>query len=269
MLPSGGLGAVAASAPVMLLEGIARDFESERSDVTVVSRPTVKDRRLIGPATVVLAVAAVAALHLIRWSGVNAGSWVDLDVYVRGAHDLVTQAALYETQAGVLPFTYSPFAAVVFTPLAPPELSGRVLGHHGRFACQLSAGGRGLRPEFEAFVESCRPGSAGRNGPGAVCPKPPARSGEPLLDGAGGGRLPGDQVIAPGMAGWPGSRHQDRPRRLRPVLPAPAGLALGTSCGLRLPGDRWCRGGHGTTGLTEVLDGWPLRDISLEAGGGR
>lgn len=60
---------------------------------------------------------AVAALYWLRWSGVNSGNWVDLDVYVRGAQAMVTRAPLYDTHAGVLPFTYSPFAATVFTPL--------------------------------------------------------------------------------------------------------------------------------------------------------
>jgi alpha-1,2-mannosyltransferase len=79
-----------------------------------VSWKTVSKLRLIGPATAVL---AVVALYLLRWTGVNSGGWVDLDVYVRGGRDLVYQVGLYETQAGILPFTYSPFAAVVFIPL--------------------------------------------------------------------------------------------------------------------------------------------------------
>ncbi|MHB8188573.1 MAG: glycosyltransferase 87 family protein [Dermatophilaceae bacterium] len=57
------------------------------------------------------------ALFWLRWSGVNSGNWVDLDVYTRGAQAIVAWAPLYEPHAGVLPFTYSPFAAVFFTPL--------------------------------------------------------------------------------------------------------------------------------------------------------
>jgi alpha-1,2-mannosyltransferase len=60
---------------------------------------------------------AVVALFCLRWSGVNSGNWADLDVYTRGAQAIVAGTPLYEPQAGVLPFTYSPFAAVFFTPL--------------------------------------------------------------------------------------------------------------------------------------------------------
>ena len=60
---------------------------------------------------------AVAALLAVRWSGVNSGGWVDLGVYERGAQAVVTRAPLYESSSGVLPFTYSPFAALVFVPL--------------------------------------------------------------------------------------------------------------------------------------------------------
>jgi alpha-1,2-mannosyltransferase len=64
-----------------------------------------------------VAVASVLVLQLLRWSGVNSGGWVDLDVYVRGAQAVVSGAPLYESHVGVLPFTYSPFAAALFTPL--------------------------------------------------------------------------------------------------------------------------------------------------------
>jgi alpha-1,2-mannosyltransferase len=73
-----------------------------------------KNLRGVGWAAAVL---GVVALHWLRWSGVNSGGLIDLDVYVRGAQAMLTRAPLYETQAGDLPFTYSPFAAVVFTPL--------------------------------------------------------------------------------------------------------------------------------------------------------
>jgi alpha-1,2-mannosyltransferase len=67
---------------------------------------------LAGVATV-----AVLALHWLRWSGVNSGGGVDLDVYVRGAQALSAGTPLYQSHPGVLPFTYSPFAAALFTPL--------------------------------------------------------------------------------------------------------------------------------------------------------
>ena len=70
--------------------------------------------RFVGFAAAAL---AVVALLWIRWSGVRAGIWADLEVYVQGGQAIVTGGPLYEPHAGVLPFTYSPFAAVVFTPL--------------------------------------------------------------------------------------------------------------------------------------------------------
>ena len=71
------------------------------------------------------AVLAVVALLWIPWSVARA-SWADLEVYVRGAQAILAGAPLYAQQAGVLPFTYSPFAAVVFTPL--PFLSPTASG---------------------------------------------------------------------------------------------------------------------------------------------
>ena len=80
----------------------------------MVSQKAAQNLRLVGFAAAAL---AVVALLWLRWSGVNSGNWVDLEVYVRGAQDILSRAPLYEHQAGVLPFTYPPFAAVVFTPL--------------------------------------------------------------------------------------------------------------------------------------------------------
>lgn len=73
-----------------------------------------KDPRLVSWAAAALTVAAVL---WIRWSSVRAGSWADLEVYLRGAQAIVTGSPLYVQHAGVLPFTYSPFAALVFAPL--------------------------------------------------------------------------------------------------------------------------------------------------------
>ena len=61
-------------------------------------------------------VLVVVAVLWLRWSGARA-DMADLEVYVRGAQAIMTRAPLYQTQAGLLPFTYPPFAAVVFTPL--------------------------------------------------------------------------------------------------------------------------------------------------------
>src|SRR5665811_1175094 len=60
---------------------------------TVVSRNAVTNSRFVSWAGVFL---AIAALYWLRWSGVNSGNWVDLDVYVRGAQAIVTGAPLYE-----------------------------------------------------------------------------------------------------------------------------------------------------------------------------
>jgi alpha-1,2-mannosyltransferase len=85
----------------------------------VVSQKAAKSSRFA-----IFAVLAVVALLWIRWSVVR-GNWADLDVYVRGAQAIVTRAPLYEQQqTGVLPFTYSPFAAVLFTPLHLLSSSG-------------------------------------------------------------------------------------------------------------------------------------------------
>ena len=73
-----------------------------------------KDPRFVSSAAAVLTIAGVL---WIRWSGVRAGSWADLEVYLRGALAIASGGPLYVQQAGVLPFTYSPFAALVFTPL--------------------------------------------------------------------------------------------------------------------------------------------------------
>ena len=80
----------------------------------MVNQKTAKNT---GAVSLAAAVLAVVALYWLRWSGVNSGNWVDLEVYVRGAQAIVTRAPLYASQTGVLPFTYSPFAALVFTPL--------------------------------------------------------------------------------------------------------------------------------------------------------
>jgi len=80
----------------------------------VISWKTAKN-----PSLVIFAAAALAlvALYWLRWSGFNGGSWIDLKVYARGAQAIVTGTPLYAGHPGVLPFTYSPFAAVAFTPL--------------------------------------------------------------------------------------------------------------------------------------------------------
>ena len=59
----------------------------------------------------------VAGLLWARWGGIRRGIWVDLDVYIRGAAAVVHHEQLYAVSVHGLPFTYSPFAALVFVPL--------------------------------------------------------------------------------------------------------------------------------------------------------
>ncbi len=77
------------------------------------------NRTAVNPRWAGFAVAAlaVAVLYVLRWSGFNGGHWIDLDVYVRGGQSILSQAPLNPPHQSVLPFTYSPFAAVAFTPL--------------------------------------------------------------------------------------------------------------------------------------------------------
>ena len=73
-------------------------------------------------AYVVLA-GSLGALLWLRWVGIRKGIWVDLDVYVRGAAAVMRHEPLYTVSMHGLPFTYPPFAAVLFVPL---ELLGSV-----------------------------------------------------------------------------------------------------------------------------------------------
>ena len=52
-----------------------------------------------------------------RWSTLKSTDfWVDIDVYLRGANAVIHGEDLYSVAVHGLKFTYSPFAAVVFTP---------------------------------------------------------------------------------------------------------------------------------------------------------
>lgn len=73
-----------------------------------------------------VAVLATALLAWLQWRGVTEGIWVDSDVYVMGARTLMNGGDLYaQATAGDLRFTYPPFAAALFVPLAllPTELA--------------------------------------------------------------------------------------------------------------------------------------------------
>ncbi len=81
---------------------------------------TGPDRRLVGPwplANLVSLLLALAAVWLV-WSQVPGGYRVDLDVYRAGGRAVLDGVALSDVDVLGLPFTYPPFAAVVFVPLA-------------------------------------------------------------------------------------------------------------------------------------------------------
>ena len=59
---------------------------------------------------------ALAAVWM-TWAHLRAGIWVDLDVYRLGGQAIVDGSPLYEQSIHGLPFTYPPFAAVLFMPL--------------------------------------------------------------------------------------------------------------------------------------------------------
>lgn len=60
----------------------------------------------------------------VRWVDPRAWTLADVAVYVRGGRALLDGTDLYAVTAGVLPFTYPPFAAVVFVPLALLGVTG-------------------------------------------------------------------------------------------------------------------------------------------------
>jgi alpha-1,2-mannosyltransferase len=89
-----------------------------------------REATLEGPAanrrpslTYVILASAVGALLWLRWGGIRKGIWVDLDVYLRGAAAVLRHEPLYSVSVHGLPFTYPPFAAVLFIPL---ELVGDI-----------------------------------------------------------------------------------------------------------------------------------------------
>lgn len=89
-----------------------------------------------GPATTAsrpgpLALTGVLLLLLMAWfswGSVRQGIWVDLDVYRAGGEVVLRGGSLYDVSVEDLPFTYPPFAAVLFAPLALlPVAVGRVV----------------------------------------------------------------------------------------------------------------------------------------------
>lgn len=74
------------------------------------------------------ALLAGAAMVWISWGSIRKGIWVDLDVYVAGGQAVLDRADLYAVSVHDLPFTYPPFAAALFAPLAAlPDVAARVV----------------------------------------------------------------------------------------------------------------------------------------------
>jgi alpha-1,2-mannosyltransferase len=87
--------------------------------------PSVSHNRS-SPLWAPVAIVATALLAWLQWRGVTKGIWVDSDVYVMGARTLMDGGDLYAQATSVdLRFTYPPFAAALFVPLAllPAELA--------------------------------------------------------------------------------------------------------------------------------------------------
>lgn len=107
---------------------MAERVRPDRPENAYPDQPMQQEHRSlpIGPA---LAFAAVGMLLWLQWNGVRKGIWVDSDVYVMGARAVMHHTDLYATVSQVdLRFTYPPFAATLFVPLAllPVEVA-RVL----------------------------------------------------------------------------------------------------------------------------------------------
>jgi len=74
-----------------------------------------------------LVASVVGALVWLHWGGIRKGIWIDLDVYLRGASSVLSHEpheSLYGFSVHGQPFTYPPFAALVFAPLEALGTSG-------------------------------------------------------------------------------------------------------------------------------------------------
>jgi alpha-1,2-mannosyltransferase len=83
-------------------------------------QPTASRRPPLG---YVIVASVVAVFLWLRWGGIRKGIWIDLDVYIRGAAALIRHEPLYSVSVQGQPFTYPPFAGLVFVPF---ELLGNV-----------------------------------------------------------------------------------------------------------------------------------------------
>ena len=97
--------------------------------------------RVFGRASMglVTAVMLIAALLWVRWSSFDGHNWVDFDTYARGGLGILQGESLYDISSNGLPFTYSPFAAGLFTSmsLVPIEVA-RWLFTVGSLACYVA-----------------------------------------------------------------------------------------------------------------------------------
>ncbi|HYN67101.1 MAG TPA: glycosyltransferase 87 family protein [Ornithinibacter sp.] len=102
---------------------------AERADATAPATPRAVDRPSGRPSPAwVLAVLLGAAMVWMTWHSIRKGIWVDLDVYVAGGRAVLDRSDLYAVSVHDLPFTYPPFAAVLFAPLALlPDVVARVV----------------------------------------------------------------------------------------------------------------------------------------------
>jgi alpha-1,2-mannosyltransferase len=109
-----------------------------------VSARWVLSRRL--PLIVVASAPLIGLLVWLRWSTFVRRPWSDLDVYASGGAAILRGESLFQVNVNGLHFTYSPFAAALFTPLslAPAELS-RWLFTAGSLACYMAIVVIGIR----------------------------------------------------------------------------------------------------------------------------
>jgi len=81
----------------------------------------------------------IGGLLWVRWSSFDGASGIDLQVYRRGGMAILRGEPLYDVSVNGLHFTYSPFAAVLFTSLsAVPIEVARWLVTGGSLACYIA-----------------------------------------------------------------------------------------------------------------------------------
>ncbi len=91
--------------------------------------PTLRRPSVDWPLAQTVSAMILCLAIVYRWSTLKSTDfWVDIDVYLRGANALLHGEDLYAVGVHGLKFTYSPFAAVIFTPLTVmPATVHRVL----------------------------------------------------------------------------------------------------------------------------------------------